>query len=174
MHGHVRPGLVALLAIVLALAACEVERDDPNDAATGDEINVPLQIVEGPEGQVLAFVPVFIEDEGPFGFALDTGASRSLIDGAVVEQLNLEIIGPAGPAVGVTGMAEADLVQVDQWRLGDAVDLPSMEVTTLDLPSPDDGNGLQGLLGADVLSLYGSILIDFDEELLVLRPHAAQ
>jgi hypothetical protein len=137
--------------------------------APGDDLEVDLEVVEGPEGSTLAYVPVFIDEEGPFLFALDTGASNSVVTESVADELGLEVV---GEVTGVTGQAEAERVQVTSWRMGE-VDLGARPILSLDLATgPAGGQELQGLLGSDVLSEFGAITVDYDEGVLRLRPSA--
>ena len=63
---------------------------------------VPLQIVK--EGkQVLELVPVTIDGKF-FTFALDTGASRSMIDSQVARKLAVPKAGSAGKVAGVNAV----------------------------------------------------------------------
>jgi hypothetical protein len=167
-----RYALLGLLVFFLAIAPLGCERADAQQGvgqrADGDELTVPLQVVEGPGGSVLAFVPVFIQGEGPFAFALDTGASNSVIDEGVVQQLNIQVLGPAQEATGVGGAVDAQRIQVEQWRLGD-IELQPREIVSIDLPAADDQVGLRGLLGSDILSDYGAITVDYENEVLILR-----
>jgi predicted aspartyl protease len=177
-----RRGVMAvLLAVVLAfgLAGCieieaalaPVETPTPtNEVAndTGGELRVPLQVVEGQGGSVLAFVPITIDGQGPYRFALDTGASRSLVDQNIAEQLDLPVVARNQPVTGVGGAAQADVVEIEDWRLGD-VQLPQTRAATLPLPGPGGEAAFGGLLGSDILSQYGAITVDYDEGVLILR-----
>jgi hypothetical protein len=184
--------LPSLLALLLLAAGCTVEvgagAADPTDEVeqveqelpepTGDptveppdagpDLEAPLEIVEGPDGSTLAFVVVTIGEEGPYMFALDTGASNSVIDTAVAEELGLEVVSAAQGVTGVTGSTEAVRVQVTDWRAGD-VDLGARPIIALDLSHPGS-HGLQGLLGSDVLSEFGAITVDYATGVLRLRP----
>ncbi|MCC6175301.1 MAG: clan AA aspartic protease [Chloroflexi bacterium] len=175
------PVLVLLLAsLAMALTGCigvHVGRDGVSvqplgqsgtGAATGQQ-QVPLLIVQGPEGATLALVPVFINEQGPFAFALDTGASRSVVDSHLIGQLGLKIEGPAGEATGIAGSTPANNVEVSTWRMGD-VKLPPRTITTIDLAQPQEGQGPQGLIGSDVLSGFGVIAIDYEHGVLTLSP----
>jgi predicted aspartyl protease len=133
---------------------------------------VKLTIVSGPRGEVLALVPVYINGQGPFGFALDTGASESVVDTGIVQRLNLPVVGSAGEATGVGGMVSAKLVRVDSWRVGD-VNLPQKNIAAINLPGPNTQRGLQGLLGSDVLSNYGEITVNYDRGVLILGPRTS-
>jgi hypothetical protein len=125
-----------------------------------------------PTRQTLALVPVFIDGQGPFPFALDTGASRSLISPALAARLSLPARGSAGMLQGVTGAASAENFAVASWRAG-AVTLPPSMIAAIGSPSAGPATRLHGpvgLLGSDVLSRYGKIAIDYDKGLLVLDP----
>lgn len=171
--------LVALMALQGAcsrgaqLSATDASAPKVTPAPTlspvpGQVQEVPLQVVEGPQGAVLALVPVLIQGQGPFAFALDTGASQSIIDTQIAQQLNLPVVGTAGQVTGVTGAEQANLVRVGQWNAGD-VTLPQTDVISLSLPEPSRGVGLAGLLGSDILSRFGAVTVDYQRQVLVLH-----
>jgi hypothetical protein len=182
--------LVALILATGAIAACEPddtglapgngETPANGDAATPDAAGepsegerVPLEILEGPDGQVIVVVPVFIAGEGPFAFALDTGASRTLVDQAIADQLELPISEQGVDVLGVGGQSQVDLVEVQTWRLGERVALPPSTLAVIDLPAAEEGSGLQGLMGSDQLAEFGTVFIDFDEGFMVVGAELA-
>jgi hypothetical protein len=126
-----------------------------------------------PTRQALALVPVYIDGRGPFPFALDTGASRSLIAAALAHHLHLSDRGSGGMLQGVAGAASAENFAVASWRAG-TITLPPSLIAAIGPPTatstPADVHGPVGLLGSDVLSRYGKIAIDYDKGLLVLDP----
>jgi hypothetical protein len=136
--------------------------------AQGQEQTVQLQVVQGPGGSVLALVPVSIQGQGPYTFALDTGASQSVVDKQIADQLELPTSGTASPVFGVFGAGQATAVRVEQWRIGE-VELPSATIVAIDLPDPPIGSGPRGLLGSDMLSLFGAVTVDYEQAVLVLR-----
>jgi predicted aspartyl protease len=172
LHGlHVR--LVAVIFAAAALTACEVRTDPGDGQAQSPVVPVPddaheveLIVAEGAEGATLAFVPIFIQGEGPFAFALDTGASTTLIAEDVVDRLGLEVTGDAPPLRGIGGGADARLVEMHDWQLGDDVPLQPKTIVTSTLPSDE----FQGLLGSDILSNFGVITVDYDAGTLHLQP----
>jgi hypothetical protein len=160
--------LVLLALVTTACPAVEVETPAPQ---VEGEATVPLDVVEGPGEGTLAFVPVTIRGEGPFPFALDTGASHSLVDAELADELGLERVDEAAPPVaGVVGVAEAELVQIDDWAIGD-VELEPRSALVLEL-TPAETAPFAGLLGSDVLSGFGAVTVDYDRGELVLRPHS--
>jgi len=149
-----------LIVLILAQAACR--------SGTGKGQAIPLQIIEGKNHAVVAIVPVYIKDQGPFTFALDTGASQSLVDGPLAEQLDLPVVGKPEEVSGIIGSEKADLIGIDNWRAGN-VSLPASRAISITLATQHPGQqGLQGLLGSDVLSQFGSITIDYAHSQLTL------
>lgn len=139
------------------------------------EQTVKIEVVatsSAPNRQTLALVPVYIDGRGPLPFALDTGASRSLISANLAEQLHLPARGSAGMLQGVTGAASAENYAVASWRAG-SITLPPALIAAIGSPAAGTATRLHGpvgLLGSDVLSRYGKIAIDYDKGLLVLDP----
>jgi Aspartyl protease len=147
------------------------------------EQTVSIQVIAktGAQRSALALVPVYIDEHGPFPFALDTGASRSLISSALAQKLHLPETGSAGVISGIAGSSRAVNIRVDNWRAG-KVPLPPTLVAAM-LPSSKEVNqpaepahghsrlsGPVGLLGSDVMSRYGKIAVDYDKSLLILDP----
>lgn len=164
-HGRPRALLLVpvLLGAALLLAACSVQLGAATFGATtttGGASTINVQIMHGSDGTVLVLVPITIDGRGPYKFALDTGASITIINAPIAAQLRLPVVGRAQPIAGVAGTETATPVRVDTWQLG-GVTLPASVVTSGQLASARRGNGLQGLLGSDVLSKFGTITIDY-------------
>jgi hypothetical protein len=166
-----RTRLLVVAMSLLALAGCRqgVEQRTAVPGGTGaQEQSAPLLVLEGPGGSTLALAPVFINGEGPFAFALDTGASQSVIDQGLAEELNLPTDGPTVEVSGVAATAEAEQVRVHGWAVGD-VQLPGRTMVSLVLREPNRRLKLRGLLGSDVLSQFGTITVDYDRQRLLFR-----
>jgi len=99
-------------------------------------------------------------------FALDTGASQSLIDTSLVRRLHLRVVGSRA-LHGITGAGRGQVVQITNWRAG-GVRLPKDTIGSFKLLDGDAG--VAGLLGSDVLSRYGKIAVDYDHDVLLLDP----
>ncbi|WP_165986469.1 retropepsin-like aspartic protease [Streptomyces sp. YIM 98790] len=173
LTGRAVRAAVPVLATLLLLTGCIVrtETDGREDEDTGGSPGaapeVPMRIVEQ-DDLILAFVPVSISGQGPFMFALDTGASASVVDEAVADRVGLPRTGERRSVSGVLGTGEVPVAEVEQWEVGE-VALEPGEVTVVDLGPPRGGGGIQGLLGSDVLSDFGSITVDYDDEVLTLH-----
>lgn len=161
------------LAVGLLAGGClvPVGTDGPDgtdgmDGSPGEFHEVPLRVVEQ-EGRTLAFVPVTVAGEGPFMFALDTGASASVVDDDVAERARLARTGERWTVSGILGGGRVPVAKVDEWKVGE-VPLDPGKVTVIDLDPPRGSGGIQGLLGSDVLSDFGSIVVDYEDGMLRL------
>jgi predicted aspartyl protease len=178
----------ALLALPLALfvlTACDARKKaaettstvaptttQPSPTTTAVEPAGPpgirLRVVSGSAG-VWAFAKVFIGGKGPFTFTVDTGASHSVVDYDLVRRLHLRTIGEPLTVTGITCRGSAARLRMGKWRVG-RVKLPAAEIQTIDMPDP--GGGVDGLLGSDILSTFGTIAVDYRKERLLLGSSA--
>lgn len=167
---------LAALATVLSLSGCVITSGFPAGPTTGEPSAacgaggplVPLRVVQTGEA-TLALVEVSLQGQGPFPFALDTGASSSVVDLDVATRLGLPRSGTTRDVIGVIGEQTVPLAEVASWRLGD-VELGPTRVALVDLPEPGQGPGLDGLLGSDVLSRFGCVVVDYANRRLELPP----
>ena len=165
-------GLGLLAALVLVAAGCQRRGGPPAEQLAPlppGELAVRLKVLRGDDGTALALLPVYIEGEGPFHFALDTGASHSVIDRQIADRLKLVVAGAPVETTGVAAVTEAVPVQVPKWRVGD-IEMPPRIFVTLEMPEKNRRLQLQGLLGSDILSQFGSIQIDYKGQVLIFRP----
>ncbi len=159
----------AAVAVVLVLGAAGAAAARPTKSEGGAKtLVVPLQVVKQGK-QVLALVPVKINGAGPFTFALDTGASRSLIDSQLASKLHVKKTGSTTKAAGVAGVTKTTIVKVRSWTAGN-VKLPGKTIVMSNLPFGNAQTGIQGLLGSDMLSQFDVITIDYGKEQLRLHP----
>lgn len=156
---------------LLFLAGCGVAVDGqstPTPLAPGHAVE--MFVLKNPDGDVMALVPIYINGQGPFNFALDTGASHSVIDAAVAARLKLPAAGEPVTITGVSSAAQAQPVRVQDWRVGN-VPLPARTLVTLDLSAArQHGGGFKGLLGSDILSGFDSVLLDYRRHQLMFHP----
>ncbi len=129
---------------------------------------VSLTIVEF-NGSALATTPVVFGGHGssPNPFVISTGSSRSSVSAGLAKLLSLQ---PAGPkvkssAVGCTQSARA--VASGPWNVGSSVPVAPSSLVAF-TPSVATESGVLGTVGADVLSRYGSIVLDYRSGILWL------
>jgi predicted aspartyl protease len=138
----------------------------PSRAATTH--TVPLDVRSDGNGGIIALVRVSIDGRGPFLFALDTGASTSLLDTDVATRIGVRPISGAVQSVhGIAGVLDAKRIRIGSWRVG-SVRLPSSVILTADV-SFGPGPAPAGLLGSDVLSAFRVVTIDYRGEALTLK-----
>jgi hypothetical protein len=163
-----RVGLLLTALVVFGMAGCHLVLQDHLPTVSGNDIVVPLKVLRGSNGAVLAFVPVEIEGQGPFAFTLDTGASNSLVDRDLVKKLGLPVVGQPSQVTGVGSTEKASQVHIGEWKLGE-VPLPAWNVVSLELKIREQGSDAVGLIGSDVLSAFDVVTVDYDNERLILR-----
>jgi hypothetical protein len=160
------------LIVALALAGCSAPRLTPpftGVSASGKSIVTPARIRHGDNGATLVIVDLEINGAGPYAFALDTGASLSLIDLEVARQLHLPVAGPPEDITGVGGAQSVTPVAISQWAMG-AATLPPRTITSAPLTELRRSAGIVGLLGSDVLSSFNSVTIDYANSAIIVTP----
>lgn len=175
------PGRLALMLLSLALllslelAGCSMPSGLPftGVSASATSVTIPAEIRHGDDGSALVVVQLTINGKGPYAFALDTGASLSLIDSDLAQQLRLPVAGPPVDVSGVGGKQRVTPVRVSVWALGAAI-LPERVITSAALPDLRRSAGVVGLLGSDVLSTFSSVTIDYaNSDVVVTAPPSA-
>jgi hypothetical protein len=165
----VLPVLTCLL--LLALTGCEISLG-PASSPPGQSISEPVKVIRGANGATLVLAPVTIQGQGPFMFAVDTGASTSLIARSLAQRLGLQAAGGAEPISGIGGVTESIPVQVSNWSTG-PIHLPAMTIASASIPHERSGGGLEGLLGSDIWSRFGSFTLDYSAGTLTVYKQVA-
>jgi hypothetical protein len=167
----VKPLLLALVAAVVLLAGCGGGGSSPAVQAKG-RLDVAIKVLKHGR-QVIALVPVTIDGKGPYTFALDTGASQSLVDSAVARDLGVHKTGGSHRVAGITNVTNVRTIEVKHWSVGD-VQLPATTVVEANLPFGNADGGVQGLLGSDMLSQFDVVTIDYAHGVLRLHQRAVK
>jgi predicted aspartyl protease len=155
-------------AALLALAALGGCGGASKPAATPHgQMLVDIKVLKQGK-QVLALVPVTINGKGPWAFAIDTGASQSLVDSQVAQELSVPTTGTKQKIAGVASVTKVSAIKVRDWRVGE-VKLPPTTVVETNLPFGNARGGVQGLLGSDMLSQFDVVTIDYDRSRLLLH-----
>jgi len=129
--------LLPLAIVASALVQAPAAADCLTPQATPAVASAPDQV-----GRAVA--AVYVNDQGPFRFIVDTGANRSVLSAALAGRLGLSAYG-VGEVHTVDDVQIAPLVRVDSLRFG-AVALSHTELPILDGPVLA---GEQGMLGFD-------------------------
>ena len=132
------------LAAILVLCGCANTLDLDNALAIA-----PYRILD--DGRIV--VETRVNDQGPFGFAMDTGSSISIVFDDLSKKLGLEIL--PGQRVMIHGTVSSGgfpLVGVNRLQVGEeAWDDPRIA----SLPGETEaGDAIDGILGIDFLQRY--------------------
>lgn len=134
-------------------------------ATTQSHFDAPFTITSPENGGPSFVVNVCIDGQGPFPFIVDTGAVQTAIVPSVATQLGLPAAGPKQQISGAGGDVTAIPRTVDHWSMGD-IEL-GQQVVLAQTISGLGGTGPVGLLGADVLSRFGSVRFDVSSSQLI-------
>lgn len=158
-----------MIAMALMLAACDGLSFGGSNTSG---ITVTVQIAHGQDDATLVLLPVTINGKGPFTFALDTGASTSLIDTPLAQQLRLPRNGGPQPINGVSGTEQAIPVQVSNWSI-EQIKLPRMTVESARLFTQQRGASIRGLIGSDIWNQFGTVTISYSDGTLTVPKQIA-
>ena len=167
--------LVGVSSLVLSDGLQPAKPDAPAPVAAAPPA-VEEVLVTAPEPRFVApttrdrigriWAPVMINGQGPYRLVLDTGASRSAVTRAVVEELGLPIRSDALRLQGATGTAVVSAVKVKTLEIGELL----IENTTMPIVA-DAFGGAQGVLGGAGLE-DKRILIEFHRDRIdIARSH---
>jgi aspartyl protease len=160
-----------LAAVALLLSGCGGSTTRQQAVPLG-QLDVAIKVVKHGK-QVIALVPVTINGHGPYTFALDTGASQSLVDSGVAKELQVKPTGDTHKVAGISNVTNVRLIAVKHWRVG-KVELPATTIVEQNLPFGNADGGVQGLLGSDMLSQFDVVTIDYDHSMLRLHHRAVK
>jgi predicted aspartyl protease len=131
----------------------------PASLLAGYPAPTSIPMVVGYEAdQVIAVAPVRFGRTATLAFVIDTGSSRSAISRQAAAQLGLRSQGKHQPVSGATCETTASIIKVASWSLGAK---PLAGGTLLGVQIPAGEGGIEGLLGSDQLSRFGSVVIDY-------------
>ena len=165
--------LLMLAAAAVLVSGCGFETTKPVPTQNPDgSLNVVIKIVKHGT-QVIALVPITIDGKGPYTFALDTGASQSLVDSSVARQLDVKPTGDTHKVAGIASVTKVKSISVARWRVGN-VRLPATTLVEENLPFGNAAGGVQGLLGSDMLRQFDMVTIDYGPSLMRLHHRAVK
>lgn len=144
------------------LAATSRQTEAPPDSASVVRFSLAYS------AKPLILVDAFLNDRGPFVFALDTGASITTISHDVAAQLRLST-SPIPSMTGGGGAVDAALSHLRSLRVA-AREIFEIDVAVsraLDLIAGAIGRKLDGILGYNFLKHY-RVMLDYPNETLAL------
>lgn len=164
---------VQMVVLCLLVGACQVGLPGRVDVPTDPEEGEVAFDFAGPGGAAL-IVPVHVNGRGPYQFVLDTGATMTCIDQALVDTLELpQTRGALGFGAGATRTGRVRLVDVDSLRVG-ATQAHELNACVLDLEHIQQiGISVDGLLGLNFLRAF-QVTLDFDRRIVRFQDPSAE
>jgi hypothetical protein len=127
----------------------------PDDyAISGGKNSTTLRYEDDGVGRI--FVPVFIDDKGPYPFEVDTGG-HLILTAAAANELHLQPVGNSSATGGGTGVLHQGTVRIKEIRIGAAV-IRDQPVWVLPLSSSSNDRGPRapraGFLGLELFERF--------------------
>jgi hypothetical protein len=166
--------LVGSILVSLALlSGCTIQTGQVEQLSAANGITANVNVVSDPAGGVTVLAPVMIQGRGPFTFVVDTGASVSLIDTRLADQLGLPVSGDSQQVEGIGGVETVVPVQISGWTLG-KIKLPGISIDKSSFSNAELGGSAVGLLGSDVWNDFGVITINYSNQTLTVYKQTAR
>ena len=116
----------------------------------------------------LLLVPVLVNDKGPYEFALDTGASMTVLSINLASNLGIKA-GATKEGVGAGGRVKVSLTSVRSVAIGEAhFDKLEAVITDLSAISQAVETKLDGIIGYNFLKNF-KVTIDYPNNILSLE-----
>jgi predicted aspartyl protease len=163
----------ALVAVTLVgLSACAISLRPSTPTVCDKGISAPVEVKRDFQGNTLVLVSVTLEGQGPYTLALDTGASKTLVDRTVANKLQLPVAGPPQQFSGIGGQQQATPVRISSWSIGQ-INLPASEIASISLGDAQRSAGIVGFLGSDLMDRFGLVSIDYANSTLTVYKQIA-
>jgi predicted aspartyl protease len=164
---------LALVAVTLTtLSACSISLASSAPTVCDKGISAPVEVKKDFQGNTLVLVSVTLEGQGPYVMALDTGASKTLVDRSVATKLALPVAGPPQEFSGIGGKQQATPVRISAWNIGQ-IKLPASEIASIALGDAQRSAGIVGFLGSDLMGRFGLVSIDYSNSMLTVYKQIA-
>lgn len=164
---------VALVVITLAgLSACTVSLRSSAPTVCDQGVSAPVDVKKDFQGNTLVLVSVTLQGQGPYVMALDTGASKTLVDRTIATKLALPVAGPPQEFSGIGGKQQATPVRISEWNIGQ-IKLPASEIASIALGDAQRSAGISGFLGSDLMGRFGLVSIDYNSGTLTVYKQIA-
>jgi len=138
-------------------------------AINGNKLSTTVPYEDDGVGRI--FVPMFIDDKGPYPFEIDTGG-HLILTSATAEKLNLKPIGNANTTGGGSGVMHEGTVRAKEIRIGDAV-IRDQPVWVIPLPDSSNDRGPRapraGFLGLELFERF-AVQLDRKAKAVTLTP----
>jgi clan AA aspartic protease (TIGR02281 family) len=121
------------------------------------------------KSEPLVMVEVAVNGKGPFNFAVDTGASMTLISPTVARRSGVKLSDIRARAIGASGQSEATFGKLKSLRVGQAqVSNIKIAVMSMRHINRSAKPRVDGIIGYNFLKRY-RVTIDYANRLLYLQ-----
>jgi Aspartyl protease len=127
---------------------------------------IPAKVAKVGEG-VSVLVNVCVGGKGPLPFIVDTGAAETIVSSRLADELHLAKVGAPTQTREGDCKVKSQKVKLPAWSVA-GVPLQAQTALAIDAPLYNGEEQLEGSIGADVLSRFGAVRIDFEDEALTV------
>jgi hypothetical protein len=128
-------------------------------------VTIPIEVLRYRD-YVEPIIQMCFDGKGPYPMALDTGAAESVITTRLARRLGLKPDGSSFKIRGAGCTTSAHFYELEGASVG-GIELEGGTVVTVEAPELA-AQGPMGSLGADILSRFGAVKIDYRKETLTL------
>jgi predicted aspartyl protease len=133
----------------------------------GNETTTVPVTINRSSNTVQILTTLCIDGQGPFPFVVDSGAVTSVISTALSQHLGLSPAGRSNAISGVGCSSTAAPTTISSWSWH-GLALSAQSVASINIPGYGVTTSPAGLLGADVLSRFGAVRIDYARSLMTV------
>jgi predicted aspartyl protease len=118
----------------------------------------------------LILVQAIVNETGPYVFALDTGASATVVSSELADSLGIEMVAVSAATTGGGHQANVSISSIETFAIGTAklYDLPIVVADFLGSLSQVLGTKIDGIVGYNYLKEF-VVIIDYPNEFLYLE-----
>lgn len=127
---------------------------------------IPFRLAD--EKKPLILIEVSINDQGPFSFVLDTGATMSVLSPETAHKLGLDS-GREDTAYAAGGQVQVSLIELKSLRVG-GTEVKNLKAAIMDLTNLKKVIGdIDGVIGYSFLSKF-RVVINYPEKMISFEP----
>lgn len=162
MNRWMKTMFLAFAALLLAPAALVQAQKAPAEGKTEAPDPFTSNVEMRFEG--LMFIDAEVNGKGPYNFLFDSGASMTILNNRLAEELEIELYDSPMPAQGV-GQQEMKMAIADNVRIGENFrkDEVLCGVMDLDHISGELGKHMMGIVGQNLIKHMKRVEVDFSQ-----------
>jgi clan AA aspartic protease (TIGR02281 family) len=130
---------------------------------------VPFRLADEKK-KPLIFIEVWVNNQGPFSFVVDTGATITVLSPETAQKVGLDLSsGAKDTGHGAGGQVQVSLVSLESLRIGET-EIKDLKAAIMDLTNLKQVLGyLDGVIGYNFLSKF-RVIIDYPKRVISFEP----